>query len=134
MDFDWFKSVTQPGEGECHTLCYVRRRRWVRRRRARQQQVVQRPPDWMFRSPVETRLKSLLNVKDVPPHRLPSRVCDRGTPAAGLTETLISQRGFLPARPAYPSPFTPAAVAPSQLPAVPLREAEGVWSVRPCAG
>jgi len=39
VDFEWFKGVAQPGEGECHALCYVRRRRWVRRRRARQSSV-----------------------------------------------------------------------------------------------
>uniref|UniRef100_A0A7S0RHI6 Peroxin/Ferlin domain-containing protein n=1 Tax=Pyramimonas obovata TaxID=1411642 RepID=A0A7S0RHI6_9CHLO len=33
VDFDWFTKIPQPGDGECTGLCYVRRRRWVRRRK-----------------------------------------------------------------------------------------------------
>jgi hypothetical protein len=44
VDFEWFKDTPQPGEGECHALCYVRRRRWVRRRRARQSSVAASSP------------------------------------------------------------------------------------------
>lgn len=82
VDFDWFKKAPFPGEGECTSLHYVRRRRWVRRRHNTQGS----------RVPKGSALKPTNSPAH--PYGPPPRPSPRGGMAAFLPKELSGGAGF----------------------------------------